>query len=279
MTALQAMLLGLIQGLTEFLPVSSSGHLSIFQNFFGMVTAEDDALLFDVLLHLGTLLSVCAVYRRDIAAIARECAEFVRAANHPVPGGENRRFYGARLLLMIVAATLPLVLILPVHKLIERLYSSTAFIGVALILTGAMLFAADRMPRGKKTEKTIGLWDALLVGVSQAVATVPGLSRSGTTIAAGLAAGLERQFAIKFSFLISIPAVLGANLLTLIDALGEGVEWGQLPVYLLGTAVAMVVGYFAIWLLRYLAQRGKFGYFAYYCGFAGLVTLILTIIL
>lgn len=279
MTILQAMLLGLIQGLTEFLPVSSSGHLSIFQNFFGMTTAEDGNLLFDVLLHLGTLVSVCVVYRKDIAGIIRDCVGFVRSAGHPVPGGEHRRWPGARLLLMIVLATLPLVLILPIHSRIEQLYYSTVSVGIALILTGVMLFVADRMPRGHKTGKNMDIWDALLVGVSQAIATVPGLSRSGTTITAGMAVGLERQFAVKFSFLLSIPAILGANLLSLIDALGDGVDWSLLPAYLLGTLTAMVVGYFAIWLLRYIVQKGKFGYFAYYCAFAGVATLILTAVL
>ena len=279
MTVLQAMFLGLIQGLTEFLPVSSSGHLSIFQNFFGLTTAEDAGLLFDVLLHLGTLVSVCVVYWKDIAGIAGDCVGFLRQARHPAPGGEKRRWYGARLLVMIVLATLPLVLILPIHKYIERLYYSTVFIGIALILTGAMLFVSDRMPRGRKTGKTMGVWDALLIGVSQAIATVPGLSRSGATITAGMAVGLDRQFAVKFSFLISIPAVLGANLLSLIEALGDGVDWSQFPAYLLGMLVAMVAGYLAIRLLHYIVKKGKFGYFAYYCAAVGVITLILSAVL
>lgn len=278
MTILQAMLLGLVQGLTEFLPVSSSGHLSIFQNFFGMTTAEDGNLFFDVLLHLATLFSVCAAYRKDLVEIVADCAGFVRAAGHPVPGGERRRYPGARLLLMIVLATLPLGLILPVKDYIERLYYSTVFIGIALILTGAMLYVADRAPRGRKTGRTMGVWDALLVGVCQAVATVPGLSRSGTTITAGLVTGLDRRFAVKFSFLISIPAVLGANLLSLVKAAKEGIDWSLLPAYLLGTLVAAAVGYLAIWMVRYIAGKGKFGWFAYYCAAAGVITLILSIV-
>ena len=279
MTVLQAMLLGLIQGLTEFLPVSSSGHLSIFQNFFGLTTAEDSNLFFDVLLHLATLVSVCAAYREDLAAIVADCAAFVRAAGHPAPGGEQRRYPGARLLLMMFFATLPLVLILPVKDYIEQLYYSTVFIGIALILTGAMLYVADRVTQGRKTGRSMGVWDALLVGVCQAIATVPGLSRSGATITAGLVTGLDRRFAVKFSFLISIPAVLGANLLSLIKAAKEGIDWSRLPAYLLGMLVAAVVGYFAIWMVRYIAQKGKFGYFAYYCAAVGLLTLILSIVL
>ena len=279
MTVLQGMLLGLIQGLTEFLPVSSSGHLSIFQNLFGMSKDGTDNVLFDVLLHLATLASVCFAYRGDLAAIVRDCLGFIYAARHPEPGAEKRRYPGARLLFMIILATLPLFLVLPIHKEIEKLYNSTVFIGIALILTGAMLWVSDRMPRGRKKGKTMGIWDALLVGVSQAIATVPGLSRSGTTISAGIAAGLDRQFAVKFSFLLSIPAVLGANLLSLIDAFQEGIDWSSVPACLLGMLVAMVVGYAAILLLRYIVRRGKFGLFAYYCAFAGVLTLLLTIIL
>ena len=279
MTAWQAILLGVVQGITEFLPISSSGHLSIFQNLFGMSAEGTNNVLFDVLLHLATLVSVCVAYRADLAVILRDCIGFIHAAGHPEPGSEKRRYPGARLLFMIFIATLPLVLILPIHKDIEKLYDSTVFIGIALLLTGAMLWVSDRMPRGKKKAKNMGIWDALLVGVSQAIATVPGLSRSGTTITAGMATGLDRQFAVKFSFLLSIPAVLGANLLSLIDAFQEGIDWSTVPACLLGMLVAMVVGYGAILLLHWIVRRGRFGYFAYYCAFAGVMTLILTIIL
>ena len=278
MTALQAIFLGLVQGVAEFLPISSSGHLSIFQNLFGMTTSEG-SLFFDVLLHLGTLVSVCIVYWKDLVSIVNDCGGFIRSVGHPVPGGNKRRYPGARLLLMIVIATLPLFLILPVHDYIERLFNSTAFIGVALLLTGAMLYVADRMARGGRTEKNMSGWDALLVGVCQAIATIPGLSRSGTTITAGISAGFDRSFAVKFSFLISIPAVLGANLLSFFKALKAGVDLSQLPVWLLGMLVAAVSGYFAIRLVRYIARKGRFGWFACYCAFAGVLTLLLTIIL
>ncbi len=278
MTILQALFLGLIQGIAEFLPISSSGHLSVFQNLFGLDAGGENQLLFDVLLHLGTLVSVCVVYWKDIRTIAGECGELVRSIGHPVPG-ERKRLNAVRLLMMIVFATLPLALILPVHDSVEKLYYSTAFIGIAFLATGTMLYTADRMPRGTRTEKTMRIRDALLIGLCQAVATMPGLSRSGTTITAGIATGLDRRFAVKFSFLISIPAVLGANLLSLFKAFQAGVDWSALPAYLLGMVVAMVSGYFALSFLRYIANKGKFGWFAYYCWFAGAVTLLLTIIL
>ncbi len=276
MTILQSLFLGLVQGIAEFLPISSSGHLSVFQNLFGIESGENQ-LLFDVLLHLGTLVSVCAVYWDDIVSIVKDCVGLVRGIGHPVPG-ERKRAGGVRLLLMIIFAILPLFVILPINDSVEKLYYSTAFIGIAFLATGAMLYCADRMPRGTKTERTMRIRDALLIGLCQAVATMPGLSRSGTTITAGIATGLDRRFAVKFSFLISIPAVLGANLLTFIKALKDGVDWSLLPTYLLGMLVAMVSGYFALNLLRYIAKRGKFGWFAYYCWFAGAVTILLTIL-
>ncbi len=277
MTVLQSLFLGLVQGIAEFLPISSSGHLSVFQNLFGMDAAGENHLLFDVLLHLGTLVSVCAVYWEEIVKIVRECVAMIRGIGHPVPG-ERKRYNAVRLLMMIVLATLPLILILPVHDHVEKLYYSTAFIGVAFLATGAMLFVADRMPRGTKTERTMRVTDALLIGLCQALATMPGLSRSGTTITAGIATGQDRRFAVKFSFLISIPAVLGANLISLVKAFKAETDWSLLPRYLLGMLVAMITGYFALNLLRYIARKGKFGWFAWYCWFAGAVTLLLTIL-
>lgn len=276
MTVLEAIFLGLIQGLAEFLPISSSGHLSIFQNLFHMNVGEE-SMMFDVLLHLGTLVSVCIFYWSDLVGIFRECVDLVRGMGHPVPG-EQKRYPRVRLLVMMFFATLPLFLVLPLQDQVERLYSSTVFIGIALLLTGAMLFVADRMPRGGKTEKNMRIRDALAIGLCQGVATMPGLSRSGTTITAGLSVGLNRQFAVKFSFLISIPAILGANLLQLFKAIKGGVDVAQMPVYLLGLLVAMVVGYFALSLVQYISRKGKFGWFAYYCWGAGALTLVLSII-
>ncbi len=278
MTVLQSVFLGLVQGIAEFLPISSSGHLAVFQNLFGMDFAGENQLLFDVLLHLGTLVSVCAVYWDDIVKIVRECGELIRGIGHPVPG-ERKRYGAVRLLMMIFFATLPLILVLPVHDAVEKLCNSTVFIGIAFLGTGTMLYTADRMPIGTRAEKSMRITDALLIGLCQAVATMPGLSRSGTTITAGVATGLDRRFAVKFSFLVSIPAVLGANLLSLIKALKAETDWSLMPTYLLGMIVAMITGYFALNLLRYIARKGKFGWFAYYCWFAGVLAILFTIIL
>ena len=134
------------------------------------------------------------------------------------------------------------------------------------------------MGHGNKDERSSTTADALVVGLAQAVAVVPGLSRSGTTISFGMLRGFERSFAVKFSFLLSIPAVLGANLVSIIKVFSTGVEWSYVPMYLAGVACAFVSGYFAIYFLRLVVQRGKFGGFCYYCWGAGLVTLLLSLI-
>ena len=152
------------------------------------------------------------------------------------------------------------------------------FIGGALIVTGILLFASDRVRHGRKTEKTATLLDALLVGIGQAIALCPGISRSGMTTTAGCFTGFERKFAVRFAFLLSIPAVLGANILTLKDAFEAGIDFSSVPVYLVGVVVAAVSGYASIRLLRYVADKGRFGAFAYYCWAAGVLTLVLTIL-
>ncbi len=276
MTIFQAIFLGLVQGVTEFLPVSSSGHLSILQNFFGITAEGDSGMLFDVLLHLGTLVSVVLAYREDLLGIWADCRSFVQNLGHPAPG-EGQRHPGARTVLMILIATLPLVLVLPVKDAIERLYYSTAFVGFMLILTGAMLYVGDRMSRGRKGGAAMTVKDALFIGVCQIAATIPGLSRSGTTITAGLSRGLQRSYAVKFSFLMSIPAVLGANLISLVKALGSGVDLGMLPHCILGMLAAMGSGYLAIGFLRRLVQQGKFGHFAYYCVGMGTIVMLVSI--
>ena len=141
-----------------------------------------------------------------------------------------------------------------------------------------MLFFSDRVKKGRKTEKTATMKDALIVGLGQAIATCPGISRSGTTITVGCFVGYERSFAVRFSFLMSIPAILGANILSLKDALEAGIIWGDVPVYLVGVAVAALSGYACIRLLKMIAAKGKFGAFAYYCWAVGALTLVMTVV-
>lgn len=277
MTFLNAILLGLIQGLAEFLPISSSGHLSLFQNFFGLQTAEQGNLFFDVLLHLGTLIAVVIYYWEDVRGMVLEfvkmCAELTgQRSSRPSPEAEEQR----RLILLIIVGTLPLFLVLPFKSRVEGLYSNTGFIGLALLITGCLLWYSDRMSRGKKTLRTVSLLDVVVVGLAQAVAVVPGLSRSGCSISAGMLRGMDRKAAVRYSFLLSLPAVLGANLLTLVDALKGGLDLTYLPAYIVGVCVAAMSGYAAIGVINRLSVKGKFGLFAWYCWGAGVIALVLT---
>ena len=276
-TISSAIILGIVQGVAEFLPISSSGHLAILQNLF-VLSAGEEHMFFDVLLHLGTLISICVCYWGDIVAMVREVFIVLRGGRRadgtPVQGNLG----AARLFLMIVVGTLPLFLVLPINDSVEQLYYITPFIGVALLLTGCMLFVSDRMAPGKRTEKNMRFRDALIIGLCQCVATIPGLSRSGTTITAGIATGLDRGFAMKYSFLLSLPAVLGANLLSFIKALGEeSIELSMVPAYLVGLLAAMLSGIAAISLMKLIAKKSKFGWFAYYCWGAGLLTIVLSL--
>ncbi len=276
MTLLHAVLLGLIQGVAEFLPISSSGHLAIAEHLLGQAGAAEIPGFFDVLLHLGTLVAVFAAYWQDIRDMVVEffggVGDLVRRTT-PTPVPPARR-----LILLIIVGTLPLFAVLPVKDLVEGLGDNMYFVAGALLVTGCLLFASDRVRKGRKTERTAALVDVLLVGVAQAVATCPGISRSGTTITAGCFVGFERKFAVRFSFLLSIPAILGANILSLKDALEAQVPWEEVPVYLAGVLVAAVVGYACIRLLKMIAEKGRFGFFAYYCWLAGAATLVLTIL-
>ena len=268
MTLLTSILLGVIQGVTEFLPVSSSGHLAIAEQILGVHAEIPD--FFDVLLHLGTLAAVFVAYWDDICAMIAEFFTGISDIVHhttPVPVPPARR-----MILLIIVGTLPLFVVLPVRHTIERLGDSLIFVAAALIVTGILLYLSDRTGRGHKTERSATFQDVLIVGAAQAVATCPGISRSGSTITAGCFTGFERSFAVRYSFLMSIPAILGANLLTLKDALEEGIVTAEIPLYLAGVLAAGMVGYACIRLLKMIAQRGKFGVFAYYCwGMGGLV--------
>lgn len=274
MSLLSSFLLGLIQGVAEFLPISSSGHLAIAQNLLNIQAAGEENLFFTVLLHLGTLAAVFVAYWRDVVDMV---LEFFRAISDLVHHRSTVHTPPARrLMLLVIVGTLPLFLVLPFQNLLESLTTNMVFIGCALLFTGVLLFFSDRVRRGHKTEKTATLRDTLLVGAAQAIATCPGISRSGTTICAGTFLGFDRKYAVRFSFLLSIPAVLGANLLDLVKVVKGQTEMPPLPACLVGVLTAAVVGYLCIRLIRMIADRGKFGWFAYYCWAAGALTLLLT---
>lgn len=271
MSLLMSMFMGFVQGVAEFLPISSSGHLTLLQHCFGMKEVDN---LFNILLHFATLLAVCVVYWKDIVEMV---VEFFRGFASLFSGHgsrESRPPTARRLVLMVIVGTLPLFVVLPLEGAVEQLGNYPAAVSVMLILTGFILFFSDRMGGGRKNARTATMKDALLVGIAQGVATIPGISRSGSTISAGMLLGFDRKFSVRYSFLLSLPAVLGATLLKVVKAVGEGVDTSLLPNYLAGMVVAGVVGYFSIQLVRLLANKGKFGNFAYYCWIVGVVSLV-----
>ncbi|WP_243149307.1 undecaprenyl-diphosphate phosphatase [Colidextribacter sp. OB.20] len=275
MTYFMSVILGFVQGVAEFLPISSSGHLTLFQHFFGM---EEPDQLFNVLLHFATLLAVCVVYWRDIwEMIVEFFCFFGDLFSHRSYRGNPPE--ARRMVLLIIVGTLPLFLVLPIEDRVEAFGNNPLFVCVALLITGCILFLSDQMARGHKTARNATLLDVLIVGVAQGCATIPGLSRSGCTISAGMVRGFDRKFAVRYSFLMSLPAVLGATLLKVLDVmeLEGGVPKENLPKYLLGMAVAAVVGYFSIQLVKLLADKGRFGFFAFYCWGAGALFILLNI--
>ncbi|MCD7857334.1 MAG: undecaprenyl-diphosphate phosphatase [Clostridiales bacterium] len=277
MTYLYSAILGLIQGVAEFLPISSSGHLALFQQLFNLKSAEETDVFFDVLLHLGTLISVFVYYWSDIWEMILEFFRFIRDL---ATGQRTDRVPPARrMILLMIIGTLPLFLILPIKSRIEALNNYPLAIGFALLVTGTLLFVSDRLAKGRKDERSATIVDCLLVGCGQAAATIPGLSRSGTTIAVGLLRGYDRDFAVRYSFLLSLPAVIGANILSIGDAVEAGIDTSLLPIYAVGVVIAAVSGYFAIRLVNLLTDKGKFGGFAYYCWGVGLLAVLLAVVL
>ena len=276
MTYLEAIILGLVQGIAEFLPISSSGHLKLFEKLLGLPNVETDYILFDVLLHFGTLVAVLIVYHRIIADLLREALTMVHIRTPRA--GETPDRPKRRMIALLIASLLPLFLILPVKDAMEKLGSSYLFIGIMLMITGLVLYMSDHFPKGEKTEKEMTLWDALLVGLAQALAVFPGLSRSGMTISAGTARGLDRSYAVQFSILMSIPTILAAVVLQIADAARAGVDPSLLPKYLVGVVVAAASGVGAMRLLQYIARKSRFGGFAYYCWGAGILSMLLSLI-
>ena len=277
MTYLLSILMGIIQGVAEFLPISSSDHLALFQTFFGMENVEEKYMFFTVQLHFGTLISVCVVYWRDIADMIREFFLGIAALAGRKDTGVTPP-PARRMVMLIIIATLPLFVMVLLQDAINQLFSNSIMVSCALIVTGFILFFSDRLAKGHKTARNATVADALIVGCGQALAVIPGLSRSGTTISVGMLRGFDRAFAVRFSFLLSLPAILGANVLEIKDAVEAGFPMEELPMYLVGVAVAAVVGYFAIRLVKSLADKGKFGKFAYYCWAVGLGSLIAGVI-
>lgn len=276
MSLWDAILQGIIQGLTEFLPVSSSGHLSLYQHFTGQ--SGEAAGLFSILLHLGTLVAVCIAFWDTIWGMV---VEFFRMIGDIFTGKFTFKTTdpNRRMIFMLVVALLPLLVFFFLRDWYTSLASDNDIIveGICFLATAGLLYLADHLTPGRKDASNMRARDAVLVGVMQGIAPLPGLSRSGSTISAGIFAGLGREFAVAFSFILGIPAVLGANIFEVKDALEAEIEMELLPM-LVGMVVAAVVGFFAIKLVRWLARSGNFKVFTWYTAVLGVATVTMGII-
>ena len=265
MNFFQAIFLGLLQGVTEFLPISSSGHLALVEFFLGI---EEAGLVFDVALHLGTLLGVCIYFRRDLF-------KMLTALVNPQVLGEDAG-YQRRLAFYICLGTMPAVAAgFFLKDVAETSFRSPFLIAATLAGAGLLLLLADKAGKHLRDMQSIGFIDVALIGLFQAFALMPGVSRSGITMTAGLMRGFNRMSAARFSFLLSVPVILGAGIYNLPDIISQGSEPGQLGFYLAGFFTAAVSGYLVIAFLLRFIQSHSFAVFAYYrFVLAGVVLLI-----
>ena len=261
MNILQSIFLGIIQGLTEFLPVSSSGHLVFFQSLMGL---KEPPIFFDVMLHLGTLLAVVVYFWTDIWKIAQGLGAVLKRKHKNLPQ--------VKLFLLIILASIPTGLMgILFEDWFESFFSRPKLVGGMLLITGLVLWITRFAKKEGKPLEQIGWFDAILIGIAQGAAIIPGISRSGATISMGLFCGLDRELSGKFSFLLSIPAILGATLLEYkkIDTVSD------LGTVLIGTAVAFGVGILALTFLMKIIKMGKIFNFSYYCCGMGILMIIL----
>lgn len=267
MTDFQALIFGLIQGFTEFLPVSSSGHLVLAQQLFGL---SGDLMTFDIFVHFGTLLAVLAVFYNSILSILLGCWTGLKSLllEKQSPSYIYQNSYYVRLATALLVGTVPAGIVgIALKNQIEALFSTTIPVLAALFVTGSVLLITFLV---KKGESHIGLWRGLVVGIAQAIAIIPGISRSGSTISTALFLKVNRQEAGEFSFLLSIPAILGATVLAIHDftAITSSVP---LHAIIIGTVSSFISGLFSLKILMNIVRRGKIGYFSFYC-FAIVIT-------
>ncbi|MBW2023253.1 MAG: undecaprenyl-diphosphate phosphatase [Deltaproteobacteria bacterium] len=268
MNILDAAILGFIQGLTEFLPISSSGHLVIFQNLLGFAEPQ---LLLDVTLHVGTLLAVVVYFKEDIFKITRQVLAIVisriDSSHGTKPDNQDK------LILWIIIASIPTALIGFFFKgPLERLFTSVSVVGVMLLVTGIIIGITYFIPSRYTSRMNIDLITALLIGTAQGLAIIPGISRSGATIACGLLCGLDRELAGRFSFLVAIPAIIGALLLQLHQ---QSLTSAPLTSLTVGFMVSATVGFLCLKILMTMVKKGHLAYFAPYCFIAGAMALVL----
>lgn len=272
MTYIEAVILGLVQGLAEFLPISSSGHLALLQQFFGI--KEDNVLLFAVLLHVGTLISVFIVYWKDIWELIVELFLTIK----DIFTGKGLRLDERpvrKLGVMIIVATIPTGLIgILFNDFFDGLYNSIVPIGAGLLVTGCLLVIAERMGTSNRGIKEMNFRNAIFVGVVQGIAICPGISRSGSTLFGSLLCNLDRTFAVKFVFLISIPSILGSAVMEAPDAIAAGMNMNDLGPIIVGMIVAAVSGLVAIKTMIKVVSNKKLNYFSYYVWLLGIFVIV-----
>jgi len=262
----ESIILGIIQGLTEFLPVSSSGHLVISARLFGIV---NDNITFEIFVHFGTLLSVIVIYFQDLKKMVISFFSGI-FSKKAVEYYKNDVYF--RLSTLVIVGTIPAVFAgLFLKDLFENVFHNISLVGVSLLITSVILFATKFI---KVSENKNNMNKSLLIGVAQMFAIFPGISRAGMTISSGLFLGLSRYESARFSFLLAIPAILGATVLELGDVIKSGLEMDLFIIYILGMITSFIVGYFAIRILLKVLQSGKFSWFAPYCFLVGIGTLI-----
>lgn len=286
MSIIQAIILGIVQGIAEFLPVSSSGHLAIIQNIFHIET--EGGLFFDVMLHLGTLAAIFVVYRKDILRMIIETLNMCRDIIYNLKSYiQNQRSYSAlryrrivknnyrKFVVLVLVSTIPTGVIGYMGRhLVEKASATLIVPGIGLILTSILLIVSEMAPDGKKIPRDISYGSGFLIGAAQGCATLPGLSRSGTTIAACMMSGYDRRFAVRYSFIMSIPAILGAALVEIKDIGSEGISGGIVLNGLIGAVVAGCVGYICIKTMLAVVCKKKFKGFAIYCFAVGVIAII-----
>ena len=272
MTYFEAVILGLVQGLAEFLPISSSGHLALLQQWFDI--DENKVLLFAVLLHVGTLISVFIVYWKDIWELIVELCLTIK----DLLTGKGLRLEERpvrKLGVMIIVATIPTAIIgILFNDLFDKLYTSVLPIGIGLIITGFLLVLAERTGNSNRGIDKMNFRNALFIGTVQGIAICPGISRSGSTLFGSLICNLDRKFAVKFVFLISIPSILGSAIMETPEAIKARFDMAQLGPVLVGMAVAAVSGLIAIKTMIKIVSDKKLSYFSYYVWALGAAVVI-----
>ena len=274
MDIIQAIIIGLVQGLTEFLPVSSSAHLIFAQQALGV---SNVGLAFDVLMHVGTLVAVIVYFFNDIVNMIKGFLLSLVDLKNGNFMGEIKKDPYKKLAWLTILATIPVGVVgVLFNDMIESMFQGLTIPAFLLLVTGCLLYASQRMNSGRIDVRNVTIKEALIMGCGQALAVLPGLSRSGTTIAAGLFAGLDKEFAAKFSFILSIPAILGAAVFQLKDLSGGNIEIGAC---IAGFVVAVISGYLAISVLLKIVREKSLDIFAYYCWIVGIIVLIGSLIL